>query len=528
MSESEKVQQAISFSLMAGYHLDKEAFNLLSMISKTEDPVKLIEMALKRLEKLVEKPPFISKNFLEEVAKETFPGAGEVNILPAASLNELSKETGKHKSTFIPYAKDVERDIKVLEDPTDKICSTGSIEEYLEYFRDRFKRIKKLLRQRMDSRNSVSIREAFRATARSRVKIICIVTEKRESRHGTFLAIEDLESNTTVLVPRNSSQELQEKMKALLPDQVVCLGLLKGRKSLFIVEELFFPDIPQDKPSKAKEAICAALISDLHIGSKEFMKDEFNRFLLWLNGKYGDENLKSVASHVKYVIIAGDIVDGVGIYPNQIKELAIRDVFKQYKLAAKFIEQIPDYIELIVIPGNHDASRKALPQPALPKEYIEPLFETRDMLSLGNPATIGIHGVEFLIYHGRSLDDVLATAANMNFHSPDRAMRLLLQGRHLAPTYGQRTSIAPEKRDFLVIESVPDVFHAGHVHVMKYDSYRGTLMVNSGAWQRQTGYQRNLGLEPTPGIIPVVDLQTLNVLPVDFNFGQPSISDRVV
>jgi DNA polymerase II small subunit len=103
----------------------------------------------------------------------------------------------------------------------------------------------------------------------------------------------------------------------------------------------------------------------------------------------------------------------------------------------------------------------------------------------------------------------------MDFHSPERAMRVMLQSRHLAPTYGQRTSIAPEKRDFLVIERVPAVFHAGHVHVMKYESYRGTLMVNSGAWQRQTNYQRNLGLDPTPGIFPVVDLQSLAVLPVE-------------
>ena len=326
-----------------------------------------------------------------------------------------------------------------------------------------------------------------------------------------------MESSATVLIPRNASKELWEKTKSLLPDQVVCLSLLKSKRNLLIVEELIFPDIPQKKPCKAEEAVNVALISDLHVGSKEFMREEFNRFVLWLNGKYGDESLKETASRVKYVIIAGDIVDGIGIYPNQIKELAVRNIFKQYKLAAKFLEQIPDYIELIIIPGNHDASRKALPQPAIPKEYAEPLYETRNILSLGNPATVAIHNIEFLIYHGRSLDDVLATAADIDFHSPERAMRLLLRGRHLAPTYGQRTLIAPEKQDFLVIERVPDIFHVGHVHVMKYEFYRGTLMVNSGAWQKQTSYQRNLGLKPTPGIIPVVNLQTMSVSPIDFN-----------
>ncbi|MCW3985723.1 MAG: DNA-directed DNA polymerase II small subunit [Candidatus Bathyarchaeota archaeon] len=517
MNKQKKVQQAISFSLTAGYHLNKEAFNLLTTISKTEDPVKLIEMTLEKLERLDERPLFISKNLLEETAKETFPDTEETKTLAVSALQEPSIATGKSKRPFYPNAKDVDKDIKVLEDPTDKICSTGSINEYLEYFQDRFKRIRKLLRQRMDSKNAASIKEAFRAASNSRVKIFCIVSEKRESKYGVFLKIEDLETNATVLIPRNASKELFEKAKSLLLDQVVCLSLLKSRKNLLIVEELFFPDIPQKKPHKAKEAVHVALISDLHVGSKEFMREEFNRFVLWLNGKYGDKNLREVASRVKYIIIAGDIVDGVGVYPNQIKDLAERDVFKQYRLAAKFIEQIPDYIELIIIPGNHDAARKALPQPAIPKRYGEPLYETRNILSLGNPATVSIHGVEFLIYHGRSLDDVLATAADMDFHSPERAMRLLLKGRHLAPTYGQRTSIAPEKRDFLVIESVPDVFHTGHVHVMKHEFYRGTLMVNSGAWQKQTGYQRSLGLEPTPGIIPVVDLQTLAVLPVDFN-----------
>jgi DNA polymerase II small subunit len=514
MSENERVQQAVSFSLTVGYSLDKEAFDFLITISKTEDPVKLVEMALKKLETLAEKPLFIGKTPLEEAAKEMFP---EAKTLVVPSPQELSTaSTGKSRTTFHPQAKDIKKDIRVLEDPTEKICSTGSIDEYVGYFQDRFKRITRLLRQRMDSRDAAPIKESFRAAPRTRVKIFCMVTEKRESSYGTFLKVEDPESNATVLIPRNAPEELLEKARVLLPDQVICLSLFKSQKNLLIVEEIIFPDIPQGKSRKAKEAVHAALISDLHVGSKEFMREEFNRFVLWLNGKYGDEKLKETASRVKYVVVAGDIVDGIGIYPNQIKELAVRDVFKQYRLAAKFIEQIPDYIELIIIPGNHDASRKALPQPAIPKEYADPLYETHSMLSLGNPASVSIHGVELLLYHGRSLDDVLATAADMNFHSPERAMRLLLQGRHLAPIYGQRTSIAPEKRDFLVIERVPDVFHAGHVHVMKYDFYRGTLMVNSGAWQKQTSYQRNLGLDPTPGIIPVVNLQTLGITPIDF------------
>ena len=517
MNEQERIQQALSLSLTAGYHLDEEAYELLTTISKREDPAKLIELTLKKMEANTQKPLFISKRLLEEMATEVFGITRDLRQPDIPTFSQPSGTTAKTRKVFHPLAKNIKKDITVLDDPTGKICSTSSIDEYRNYFQDRFRRIVRLLRQRMDSRSAGTLRDVFRAQPRSKVKAFCMVTEKRESKFGVFLTVEDPEHSTTVLVPRNGPLELLDKTKSILPDQVVCLNIQKGRKNYLIAEEILLPDIPQKEARAAKESIHAALISDLHVGSHEFMREEFNNFLLWLNGKHGSQNLKEVAGSVKYVIIAGDLVDGVGIYPNQIRELAVRDIYKQYEITAKFLEQIPDYIEIIILPGNHDASRKALPQPAIPKEYAAPLLESENLVSLGNPAVISIHGVRLLVHHGRSLDDVLATAADMNFHSPERAMRLLLQGRHLAPTYGQRTSIASEKRDFLVIEKVPDIYHSGHVHVMKYDTYKGTLMVNSGAWQRQTAYQRNLGLEPTPGIIPVVNLQTKQVLPIDFN-----------
>jgi len=95
-------------------------------------------------------------------------------------------------------------------------------------------------------------------------------------------------------------------------------------------------------------------------------------------------------------------------------------------------------------------------------------------------------------------------------------MRLQLQCRHLASEYGNRTSIAPEKVDHLVIERVPDVFQSGHIHVVKYENYRGTQIINSGAWQAQTDYQRRVGLIPTPGILTALNLHTLQVRLINF------------
>jgi len=515
---SERLQRAISNTMEAGYQLDKEAFTFLETLSKTEDPVELMEKVVKKVEALAQKPLFIDRNFLEELAEEEekTPEAQTQPLpsIPTQSLSQIPYES--RKEAFKPYAKEVGAQIRVLDDPTSQVCSRGTIEEYREYFQDRFRRLQKLLRQRFDTRDATSITEALNAPKNSRLKIIAMVTEKKESKQTTLMRVEDTEASATVLVPTTLEKSILEKAQTLLVDQVACISALKGRDNLLILEDIFLPEIPQKTPRKADEPVYAALISDLHVGSRKFMREEFNRFLLWLNGKLGNSYWKNVASYVKYVVIAGDLVDGIGIYPGQAKELAIEDIHRQYSIVSRYLEHIPDYIELIVIPGNHDASRKALPQPAIPKDYAEPVYEARHIHSLGNPCTVSIHDVELLLYHGRSIDDVVAVVPGMSHSTPEKAMRLFLQCRHLAPIYGQRTPIAPEKRDFMVIESVPDIFHAGHVHVVKCDTYRGTQIVNSGAWQEQTEYMKKMGFVPVPGIVPVVNLQTLQINTLNF------------
>jgi DNA polymerase II small subunit len=124
--------------------------------------------------------------------------------------------------------------------------------------------------------------------------------------------------------------------------------------------------------------------------------------------------------------------------------------------------------------------------------------------------------VNFLVYHGRSLDDIIATVPNLSYDRPAAAMQVLLKSRHLAPMYGKRTALSPELRDMLVIDPVPDVFHAGHVHAIDVLDYRGTLVINSGTFQAQTPFQANMGMEPTCSIVPIVDLSTLEVLKRSF------------
>jgi DNA polymerase II small subunit len=96
-------------------------------------------------------------------------------------------------------------------------------------------------------------------------------------------------------------------------------------------------------------------------------------------------------------------------------------------------------------------------------------------------------------------------------------MEYMLKIRHLAPVYGGKTPIAPQIEDSLVIQEVPQILLVGHIHVFGRGNYRGTILIGSGAWQKQTDYQVKLGIVPTPGIVAAVNLKTLEVTPIDLN-----------
>lgn len=522
MSESGRLQKAVELTVTAGYQMDSEAFEFLSTIAAVDDPTDVINRALLKIEALEDKPFFIGKSFLESVIeKPVAPQEENQNRqVPQLEINEIDKEElrefPKAFSPFRPYAKDVESEVEVLEDPTGKLSSNGTMDEFLLYFQDRFKRIEKVLRQRMDVKAATPISEALKSQPKTKMKIIGMVTEKREAKQQLLVTIEDLNSSATVLVPTKAPEEVQRKAQMLLQDQVVCFAVVKTRGALFLAEDIIFPEVGQKPTRRASEPIYAVLTSDIHIGSNKFTKEAFKRFIHWLNGQYGNDQMRDIASHVKYCLVAGDVVDGVGVFPGQALELNIRDVHKQYKMAARALSKVPEHIEIVISPGNHDAPRKALPQPAITEDYLPTLQGSRRIYSLGNPCTVSLHGVEVLMYHGRSLDDIIGAVPGTDHAHPEKAMRLLMQGRHLAPIYGGKTTLSPENRDFLVVDHVPDIFHAGHIHVLGMCNHRGVLVVNSGGWQDQTDYMAKLGLMPTPGKVPVVNLQTMEVTVLSF------------
>ena len=283
------------------------------------------------------------------------------------------------------------------------------------------------------------------------------------------------------------------------------------------------PDVP-NRYSNRRTKGYAVFISDVHVGSREFMKDEWEDFLRFLNGDVENKTLRRIASEIRYLVVAGDIVDGVGIYPGQNLDLTIPDIYEQYRETARYFHRIPKNIRIVIAPGNHDAVRRAEPQTTFSAQIRE-LFP-KNVTFVGNPATVSLDGVYVLMYHGCSMDDLVANIKGVSYEKPTTGMVEMVKRRHLAPTYGSRVMIAPEPKDYLIIDPVPDIIHCGHVHTIGIEKYKNVLLINSGTWQAQTDFQRRVNICPDPAKVPIVDLETMRPQIIDFNRGSGDDADH--
>ncbi|MEI8331044.1 MAG: DNA-directed DNA polymerase II small subunit [Methanomicrobiales archaeon] len=400
---------------------------------------------------------------------------------------------------------------RFLTDPSVEIVSgsagtSGPINgtgDYLYYFRDRFTRLGGMIR----SRTSTMPIEALTRSNRYRQEectIIGMVTEVKTTTNGHRIAdLEDTTANISVLFRKDRPAFFDAER--IIHDEVIGVkGKFSSDGKLFFAELLYRPDIRIDNtPFKSETPGKAVLISDVHVGSDTFLADCWRKFSDWL-----------ADSDFSYLLIAGDLVDGIGIYPGHENELTIKNIYQQYEAFGEMMRDLPSRMKIIVSPGNHDVVRGAEPQPVLPRAFTRNFPE--NVVLLENPGMVNLQGVRVLMYHGRSIDDMIGLIPGASYAHSGQMMQEMLQRRHLAPAYGRRTPIAAGKIDRMIIDPLPEILHTGHVHIKGIMTYRGVLGINAGTWQSQTKFQKQMNVDPTPALAVVVDLQTL--VPETFSF----------
>lgn len=465
---------ALNYALNKGFQIHPDAFKILENVD------------VKKLEKIIK----------EIVREKTRQKEYQIN------QDDLETYLG------IKDDPTLQNEYKVLSDPSSKITSGEGVKGYNALFSSRFNKLKRIISDRPESRMLKSIASVKAAKAEDDMYVCGLVSVRNTERNITKLVLEDPSGTFEGIV---FDGELQVIAGSLLIDQFVMARVSMGKNSGFIIKDLILPDIPDQASNRSESEAYAVFLSDLHIGSKYFMEKEFTEFVDWISSP------DPVAKKIRFVLMGGDVVDGVGIYPNQDKELVFQTIEEQLKKMEELLDKIPKNIKIIIMPGNHDPGRRALPQPAIPKKYNPSLWEKENVVMVGNPAMVSLNGVKVLMFHGQSIDDIVKTTPGLSYDNPVNVMKHLLRARHLSPIYGSQTPIAPEMEDLMVIDDIPDIFHVGHVHRAQLGMYKGILLINSGSWQSQTPFQTSVGMTPNPGIVLLVNLKTMQVFHENYN-----------
>ncbi|MGZ8937439.1 MAG: DNA-directed DNA polymerase II small subunit [Halobacteriota archaeon] len=504
----------------SGFLVTQEA---VVMIQESELPLAVVDEVLRNVDEsvLVVAPPNVT------AAKESM-NSRKKNVKPMLLFDHNEEDISDVivesplSETHIAGTRLRQRQplpITILEDITESSNCVGTYEEFVQYFRNRYDRLSVIINRRLATRPIESLtlfnrrREALfddEVSTVGKISIVGMVNEMRDTPNGhRVIELEDPTGYFSGIALKDKSA--YNAALQVVHDEVIGItGSLASDGKVIFIDSITWPEIPpQNQPTYSATDVYVALTSDIHVGSNTFLIDAWNDFADWISSS-DDERARKTA----YVIVAGDVVDGIGVFPNQEEELAIDDIDDQYAEAASLIDMLPSELSIIISPGNHDAVRQAEPQPALSSDYAKSF--SNNVTCVGNPSLIELCGVKILIYHGRALDDIIAAIPGSSYSNPDGAMKEMLKRRHLSPVYGNRVSIAPESTDHFIIETIPDILHSGHVHTIGASQYRGVNVVNSGTWQGQTKYQKSLNINPRPGVMPVCNLASMETTFIDF------------
>ncbi len=437
------------------------------------------------------------------------PESGKLNSSETEKTSEEYTEKDQSSDVSTPVKimddrdrKEIRTKVEIVDDKEISITEKG-VPEFLQYYNDRYDAMKKLLMNRMEMQSATTINRLERRNEGDEATTIGLVNDKYSTNSGKWIVeIEDNTESFKVLVDEREGERI-------VPDEVIgVIGSMGG--DIIYADSIVRPDMPIPSGIKTTEDdVEAAYISDLHLGSKDTSHKAFDRFAKWLNSK--------AAEKVGYLVIPGDVVEGVGTYPGQEHDLEVTDIYKQYRLFEEWVERIPEHIQIVVSPGNHDITRLAEPQPSLPEKALPTIKDYNNVHLVQNPQTVRLHGIEGkgivnLLYHGTSFDghvDQIKDLREKAYEEPHHVMIDLLKRRHLAPTFGTN-SVSPEEKDHLVIREEPDVFVTGHFHSHSNENYKGTNVINASSFQKQTDFQRRVGHEPDPGKVTVVNYKTRN------------------
>jgi len=355
--------------------------------------------------------------------------------LDLASLDFFSRNLGKI-DTFLEKMENTEKPSIITLDFINSILKTemsvdvirtprqlkkASVQDFVQYFSNRYEKLRNIVIKRLNSTNLISIGKISPKT--KRFSIIGLVKEKNNEEKS--IKIEDPTSEVSIFFEDNSDQTFEQ----IVLDEVI--GITCEKDDIIRAKEVIWPDIPLErKIAKTENGVFCLFLSDIHMDNKEFNKKSYEKFLEWIN-KLDYDKL--------YVFVLGYVSS------------------KKQDLIA-FFNNLPKNSLKIFLRGKTD-----------------PDVVVGD-LKIESPALIRLEGnVTFLLCDGTHLEQYADFWKN---YTPDKIMLNLLRKRHINPVFDFNKKIYVE--DPFLLDTIPDIFASGHFHSPSFLNYKGTTIISTG------------------------------------------------
>ncbi len=217
---------------VAGYQLERSAYDYLQEMNEF-DAARFVRTLLASTEDKASTGAILTRQKLQQLAQPELK-----TWKPTPSV-----------ATTIP-AKQISPSLRVQRDPSKEIGTGGSMEDFSNYFRDRFRKMTGAFQHRQETRDATTLGIALKAAQNAKVKTIVMVMEKRERQGKLFLEVDDIEDSATILVAEQDREAYDTAQKVPL-DQVICVSGVRAKGDLLVAKQVLLPDIPDHKPRLA-------------------------------------------------------------------------------------------------------------------------------------------------------------------------------------------------------------------------------------------------------------------------------------
>ncbi|PVZ98682.1 hypothetical protein BB558_005319 [Smittium angustum] len=276
------------------------------------------------------------------------------------------------------------------------------------------------------------------------------------------------------------------KIPVLITGMVVSVLGSSTKDGRFVVEDVEYAGMPVQSPvldvskdrQKHGKSEYVAIVSGFGVTGDSGVSRNMQLLADFLGGLLGGEEMRELSSKIGSLIVAGNSIDGRGVYGGKINEkmgkLGLRNTNdnvlgrevvvekRSYVELDNYLSQIAGILPVILMPGDTDPVSQSLPQQTFPVDILLPKSGSLgSLIGTSNPTWLEIDKLRFLGTSGQNIRDMEKCVRDIPALDLCEAT---LKSRHLAPTGPDTLAMYPSSRgDAMLLDRAPDVYFVGNM-----------------------------------------------------------------